>query len=183
MVAQTSYAVNQGASYPGLIANLQNAEKLTKTAFSNIAFGAPVFERISGTVAAADQCPIGSLRSDISATAVDASALVVTEYRLVGVAVRSLDTENTRASGATVAAQYVRGDAVAVMRTGEIYVQFPAGITSGNVNAAVYVTDAGVLSLTSTANTALNATLEEAITGASQIRVIRVHSAPATEAA
>lgn len=158
MPAQTTYTINTGRAYPGLLADQVNHEIVTGVAEdSGIAFGRAVSR---GT--ADRQCVIGG-----------------SEY--LGISVRDLAREGEYDAAGAVA--YRETESVSVLRRGRIFLTAPAGAVVGD--AVKYNTTTGVVGAGAAGSGELaipGATWENTVS-AGQVGVVRFSGQVETAAA
>lgn len=156
MSAQTSYDINQGKAYAGLIYALHphQIDSRAVETVAGIGFGVAVGR---GTDLE-KQCVLGTAA-------------------YLGITVRSLDREADDAAGAIEYSQY---ETAAIMREGYVWVALPAGGNPGD--AIKYTTATGVLDVgtAGVGETQLDGATLETVTAAGELGVVRLESTATT---
>lgn len=153
MAVQTTYTLNPGIAYDGLVADMNSATIITRQVetAAGIAFGRVVSRGTSDT-----QCVVGG----------DGTGL--------GVTVRTLDREGAQTTGAV---QYDQYTDAAIMTSGFLFVPINTASASKGTKLKYDDTTGQIEAGTAGAGeTQMNAYLEQAVTSLGQIALIRLDS-------
>lgn len=144
-VVQNSFPATPALGYPGMVANGETSNRLTRTIedAAGIAFGKAAFRGVG----------------DHGITATPAAGT------FMGI---SIATHGLAASLTGTADTYGQYASVPLLNEGEIWVTAGSNTTDG---AAVYVTSAGVFTATSTSNTAIPAVFDDTVSSGALVRL------------
>lgn len=149
-VVQSTYATSYANGYPGMVANGETSN------------------RISRTVEDATAIPFG--KAVWRGAGDHGCTLTPTANTLLGITIANYAAPPVQATGAE-ADSYPQYSTAAILTQGEIWVTAGADTTDG---AQVYATSAGVLTPTSTSNTAVTGWFfDDTVTGGSLVRIAK----------